>query len=174
MNRLYGFLFLVCLFASGIPAVAQHIISNDAYRYQLTINDSLVQWHDSASAAENESIFYDNYSGVVFMITVREGLFTDNKSYIDCAKDDLELRLREYQGDSTLRLLSCNRSKYYPEQAVVLHFESHIYPAGLNRCMIYFIHHNGKELQFSFIYDKAADKVNLEYIDRIMQNLKLF
>ena len=153
MNRLYGFLVLFFLLANGQPAAAQYVISNSEYHYQVTLNDSLVQWRDSAAAAEHESIFYDNYSGIVFMITVREGLFTDNRSYIDCAKEDLELRLREYQADSTLKLLSCNKSKYYPEQAVELHFESHVYPAGLNRCLIYFIHHNGKELQFSFIYD---------------------
>jgi len=174
MNRLYGFLFLVFLLGSIVPATAQQTINDSLYHYRLTLSDSLVQWHDSASAAEHESIFYNNYSGLVFMITVREGLFTDNRSYIDCTRGDLELRLREYQADSTLKLLSCNKSKYYPEQAVELHFESHVYPAGLNRSLIYFIHHNGKELQFSFIYNNTAEKVSLQFIDRVMQGLKLF
>src|SRR3569833_2737585 len=89
MNKLYGFLFLVLLVVSGMPATAQQTINDSLYHYQLTLSDSLVQWHDSASAAEHESIFYNNNPGLVFMITVREGLFTTITSYLDCTSGNL-------------------------------------------------------------------------------------
>lgn len=172
MNRLIG--LLSCLLAFTFSCKAQYTVDNTELRYQLKLSDSLVQWKDSAATADHETVYYDNYSGIVLMVTAKEGLFTNSQSYIDCSKEDLEQRLKEYQGDSTLRLISCNKSKYYPSEAVLLHFESHIYPAGLNRCIIYFIHHDGHELQFSFVYDKAAEGASLAYIDRIMQTLKLY
>jgi hypothetical protein len=170
MNRVF---ILILFTVFSFQCRAQHLLNNDDLKYQFSLSDSLVQWKDSAAAAENESVFYDNYSGIVLMITAGKGLFASNANYMDCSKADLEQQLQEYQRDSTLKLISCNKSKYYQEEAVELHFESHIYPAGLNRCMIYFIHHNGKEFQLAFIYDKANDKSSLEYIDRIMQTLKL-
>ena len=173
MNR-YKFLSLfILLLLNSIAGFSQYTISNIECKYELKVSDSLIRSRDSTNG-KDETVYYDDDAGIVFVITVKEGIFADNNAYINCTKEYLEKDLKEYQGDSTLKLISCSKSPYYPDKTVVLHFESHIYPAGLNRCVIYFIHHRGKELQFSFIYDRANDKSSLAYINRIMQSLKLF
>jgi len=107
------------------------------------------------------------------MISGRKSAFSDVKDYLDCSKNDLEDELRRMQGDSTLKLVECRRSAYFPDKAVVLHFETSAYSPDLNRCLAYFFHHRGKEIQFFFLYSKTHDKESLNYIDRTMQSLKL-
>ena len=88
-------------------------------------------------------------------------------------KDKLEQELKKCYGDSTLRVVSCDNPKYYGDRTVSLHIEVNVLPAGFNACVIYFIHHKNKDLQFSFMFSKAATARSMDYIDKVMKTLKL-
>ncbi|HXS37785.1 MAG TPA: hypothetical protein VN721_13865 [Flavipsychrobacter sp.] len=165
------FIFLVC--CHNNVSFAQKTINSDLYRYTLVIPNSLLRTADSIHDIESDREYYDSTIGILLFITARDGIFTNTKHYIDCSKEDLEKELKAYQSDPALKLIECSRSKYFPDKIVMLHFETSVLPAGFNRCIVYFVHHYGKEIQFSFMYNKANEELSLEYIDHVMQSLAL-
>jgi hypothetical protein len=164
-------LLLCCLLVCSCYALGQKTLQNKLYHYVLIAPDSLIETTESGN--DTEKTYYDNVSGVILMITGREGIFRNTEGYMSCSKQNLERELKDYQGDSTLILISCENSKYYTEEVAILHFETKMLAEGFNRCMIYFVHHKNKEIQFSFMYDKADDKAGMAYIDKIMKTLQL-
>jgi len=168
---------IICLFISLLlgssRAFSQTIIENKEVGYTFLRPSSLQPMPDSLRDSLSDFTYFDEVNGIVFIISVRDSIFSKSSTYMDCAKADLQNQLRLLQGDSTLTLVSCSRSKYYPEKAIVLHFETKLMPADMNRCVIYFVHHRKKEIQFSFMYDKSQASTGLAYIDSIMRTLVL-
>ncbi|MBA3828912.1 MAG: hypothetical protein H0X33_08245 [Taibaiella sp.] len=160
------------LFIAIHACYGQQVVKSKAYRYKINLPQSLKKASDSAGSAE-EQAFYDDDAGIVFLISVKDGLYTDLNGYRNCSVSDMENKLRTYENDSTLKLVSCGKSRYYTAKAVVLHFETSVLPSGLDRCIIYFVHHHNKELQLSFMYSKTDEKNSMAYIDSIMQKLEL-
>lgn len=159
------------LIAFSITAFAQKELKSTVYNYSMMVPDSMNETTEQGN--DSERTFYDNISGMVLLITVREGIFDNPDRYMNCSKKDLERELKNFEGDPTLTIISCDKSKYYPNEAVVLQFETSILPKGYNRCVIYFIHHRNKEMQFSYMFDKADNVSSIAYIDKVMQTLKL-
>jgi len=171
-----GFRFSILLFCFPLSlspcCYAQKVINDKQFNYEVTIPDGLVKetYNDES---DSSPVYYDTSTRIVLTVSGRKSKFTDIKSYLDCSKKDLEKVLQAIQEDSTLKLVECRKSPYYPDKAIVLHFETSAYSASLNRCFIYFFHHNGKEIQFFFLYNKTSYKESLDYIDRIMRSLTL-
>jgi hypothetical protein len=163
---------LLCLLSSR-AADAQKIFSSHAFRYQFTAPPTLKNLQDSSINTEANSAWYDDSLGIYLMITARQGHFTNIKSYLDCSRADLEKDLRFAHDDSTLHLIDCRISGYYPDKSIVLHFSTQRQGGDLDRCMIYFFHHRGSEIQFSFIYSGSRIAPSLAYIDQVMQTLVL-
>ncbi len=162
---------LLCCITFTVFAFGQKKLNSSLYQYTLTVPDSLMETTEPGN--DSEKTFYDNVSGVVMMVTGRAGIFENASGYMNCSKKNLETELKDYQGDSTLRLISCDQSKHYSKEVVILHFETKALPEGFNRCMMYFVHRSDKEVQFSFMYDKENDKTSVVYIEKIMQTLQL-
>jgi len=171
MIRIVSYIFLLTLLSTTV-SFGQKKLNSSLYNYTVIIPDSLIETTDPGN--DSEKTYFDDVSGIVLMITGRDGIYDNSNSYMNCSKKDLERQLKDYQGDSTLKLISCSKSKYYTAEAVTLQFETHVLPQGFNRCLIYFIHHKNKEIQFSFMYDKADINSSIAYIDGIMHTLKLF
>jgi hypothetical protein len=128
---------------------------------------------DTTKTSEDSITYYDPKEGVVLMISGRRGTFRNVKNYIDCSRADLEKDLQKLQGDSTLKLIDCRRSPHYPKETTILHFETSAYAPHLERCLIYLLHNHSDEIQFFFLYDKTRQNRSIEYIDHIMQSLRL-
>ena len=118
-------------------------------------------------------IYIDTASELALMVSARETTFKDVNSYLDCSRKGLEEQLQKLQEDSTLKLVECRRSQYYPDQAVVLHIETKAYLPQFDRCLIYFIHQRKKEIQFFFLYRKGNSTKSLDYIDKVMATLNI-
>ena len=164
---------LLLLLASSYRSFSQITITNKEVGYQFITPSSMQPMPDTLRDSLFDNTYFDEVNGIVFIISVRDSMFSRSATYMDCAKADLQNQLRILQGDSSLTLVSCSRSKYYPEKMIVLHFETKIMPADMNRCIIYFIHHNKREIQFSFMYDKKQASAGMTYIDDIMKTLLL-
>jgi hypothetical protein len=142
------------------------------YKFSLVLPDGLRPTFDSGDVVDGE-LFYDTSAKVVLMISTRQSKFQSVQDYIDCSKTQLETELKYFYSDSTLQLISCNRSAYYPEEASALLFSVSVLPYGFNTCMVYFIHHRHRDIQLSFTYKKENSLQSVRYIDEIMQSLSL-
>jgi hypothetical protein len=127
---------------------------------------------DSTNQVEG-NLYFDTIANLVLLITKTESKFKSVKDYIDCTREQLEKELKISYSDSTLRLISCNNSAYYPEKTVALYIEIGVLPNGFNQSLIYFIHHKNKDIQFSFMFKKECAKESINKIDAIMKTLKL-
>ena len=129
--------------------------------------------HHYANENDSSQIYYDTTADIMLMISGRGSTFTDIKSYLSCSGSDLQQELQSFQGDTTLKLVECRNSVNYPANAVVLHFETKAYLPDFDRCYIYFLHYKGKEIQFFFLYYKNNFEKSMDYIDTVMQTLRL-
>lgn len=161
---------MVCI---TLPTYAQRNIVSNMSHYQLTVPASMTKDADSEENRGDDLIMIDTLENIVMSITARDGEFKSLDAYLDCSKPTLEKDLRIAQDDSTLTVIDCRKSPYYTDRSIILHFETKAYPAGLDRCIIYFFHHDKKEIQFSFMYSKVDAKNDLGYIDSIMKTMKL-
>jgi len=147
-------------------------IHDKNYKYKITIPKTALQIKDTSGGQEG-SLFYDTSKDIVLIISARESAFTSVKEYIDCSNTELETKLKQSFGDSTLNMISCNRSEFYPEQTAVVHFSVGDLQNGFNTYVIYFIHNRNEDLQISFTYNKETEQRSVAYIDGVMHSLKL-
>jgi len=163
-------LLFIILVALKSPLYAQNRITNARLNYEITLPGSLAEME-----RDNDTfLFYaDTSLAIALTISGRESTFTNVNNYLDCSKHKLEQQLQEFHEDSTLKMLECRRSVYYPEQGVVLHIETVAYFPAFDRCFIYFFHSRAKDLQFFFLYKKAKGDESMEYIDKIMRSVHL-
>jgi hypothetical protein len=177
MHKHTNIKLIICLLlynmCSSLNGYSQQAVKSAAYKYELTIprNFKLLP-PDSGENVDADKSFYNDLTNVYLIITARKSLFTDIKNYLDCSKEGLEKDLQKDYGDTTLRLIDCRKSAYYSSQSIVVHFEMQA-NGGFDRCMMYFIHHKGREIQLAFMYQKNKAGDGLGSIDGIMQSLKL-
>lgn len=164
------FILLSCLFI--VYSAEAKKIHNRQYKFRITVPDAMNRIIDTGEVVEGE-LYYDTTAKVVLMISERQSKFNSVQDYIDCSRKQLESELKYFYSDSTLTLISCNRSAYYPKEANVIVFNVSVLPYGFNTCMVYFIHHKRKDIQFSFTYRKESGEQSAQYIDGIMRTLKL-
>jgi len=145
-------------------------IQNKQKKYALIVPDVLVDVSDTSGEGD---MYYDKSAGIILMISDRKSNFKSVNEYMDCSNKQLEDNLKSMYSDPTLKLISCSRSLYYPKETVVLHFSVGVLSNGFTTCVVYFIHHKGNDLQFSFTYNKENAKPSLLYIDDIMKTLEL-
>ncbi len=137
----------------------------------MSIPPSLVEVTDSVQ--EHEYIFFDSIASVILMVSSREGPFKSVKEYMDCTRQQLETQLKENFEDSTLSLISCDRSLYYPEKSTLVRFHVNKLPMGYTTYSIFFIHHRRKEIQIAFTY-KDHPTINIQhYIADVMKTMVL-
>ena len=141
------------------------------YKFKMILPVTMVEVPDSGRI--NGTVYYDTSADIILMTSGRESKFRSVTDYIDCSIDGLEQQLKKDYGDTSLQLITCSKSGYYPKKTNVLHFRVSTLPFGYNTLMIYFIHHRNKDIQLSFTYKQTKEQPSLQYIDRIMQTLKL-
>lgn len=159
---------VLILCSAGAPGWKIH---NRHYKFDLDIPEGMYEIIDSASGSS--SLYYDTIAGVILMISARESKFRSVDDYMNCSKQELEALLRINYGDSLLRLISCQRSEYYPDETTVLHFQVSVLPFGYDTYLMYFIHHRRRDVQISFTYKKSTEQASMKYIKAIMCTLKL-
>ncbi len=142
------------------------------YKFRITVPDAMTRIPDTAVTIEGE-LYYDTTSKVVLMISERQSNFNTVQDYIDCSRKQMEKQLKYFYSDTTLTLINCSKSAYYPKQATVILFRVSVLPYGFNTCLVYFFHHRNKDIQFSFTYKKEDENEVSKYIAEIMRSLKL-
>jgi len=170
--RISHWLFILTCCLLNFHTAAAKKIHNKQYKFKITVPDAmdLVINTDSTVAGD---LYFDSAANIVLMISERQSKFNSVKDYIDCSREQLESQLKYFYADSSLTLISCNRSVYYAYESTVIVFSVSVLPYGFNTSMVYFIHHKRRDIQFSFTYNKEAGKESARYIDGIMQTLKL-
>jgi hypothetical protein len=148
-------------------------IHGRAYKYIMDIPNTMHEVADSVNNGANELLYFDTATDVVLIISGRVSKFNSVNEYIDCSNPELEQKLQSAFGDSSVQLISCARSKYYPGKSAVVHFSLADVKDGLNTYVVYFIHNKEKDLQISFTYQKESEQQSLAYVDGIMQTFKL-
>ena len=146
-------------------------IVNRHYKFKITVPDRMLQINDSVGSLQGE-LYYDTGASIILMISGRESKFSSVDDYIDCRKGELEEQLRTAYEDPKLRLISCSKSEY-PGKITVVNFTVSVLPFGYNIYIIYFIHHNGKDIQLAFTYKQEMGQSSVKYIADIMETLKL-
>ncbi len=156
-------------------AYCQKLVKNDEYRFQLSLPQGFLLLPPDTTVQQPVELSYFNEREKIYVvITARKSRFTDIKSYLDCTKESLERDLQRYREDTTLRLVECRASKYYPGNTTVLHFTTRALYGRLNRCLIYFIHHRDEEIQVSFMYADSRMQESIGIVEGIMQSLELY
>ncbi len=147
-------------------------INNKHYKFDLTIPASMVEIKDTNNI-KDEDLYYDTSAGIVLLLSARSSKFKSVSDYIDCSKEGLELQLQKEYDDSSLILLSCQKPDNQANKTTILHFRVSTLPNGYNTYLIYFIHHNHKDIQISFTYNNEREQISRTYIDNIIKTLAL-
>ena len=172
-NLVKATICLLCILTVGIagsPGAIAKKIRNRRYSFTVSIPDQLAELQDTLAES---SLYYDTVADIILMISARKSDFMSVRDYMDCTMPELEQLLKNNYADSTLKLLSCDRSIYYPEKSTVLHLAVSVLPYGFDSHIIYFIHHRKRDIQFFFTYKKEKEQESLKYINAIMKTLKL-
>jgi len=148
-------------------------VSGKAFRYKIDLPSTMRKVEDTVTQGENEQLYFDTSNDVVLIISGRATNLRSVDDYINCANPELEQNLQNAFGDSSVQLISCSRSKYYPGKSAVVHFCLTDEKDGLNTYVVYFIHNKDKDLQISFTYQKKSEQQCIAFIDSIMQTFKL-
>jgi hypothetical protein len=146
-------------------------IHDKAHKFKMEIPGTMLMVKEDAGA--NEQLYFDTAKNIVLIISGRISNFKSVHDYIDCSNLELEQKLQVAFGDSSLQLVSCVRSKYYPGKTAVVHFYLTDNKNGLNTYVVYFVHDKNEDLQFSFAYPKESEQQSIAYVDGIMQTFKL-
>ena len=144
-----------------------------AKEYKINLPNTMREIQDTFNNGKMEQFYFDTANDVVLIISGRVSKFNSVNDYIDCTNQQLEQKLQAAFGDSSLKLISCARSKYYPTKAAVVHFSLADDKNGLNTYVVYFIHDKKEDLQISFTYEKESEQHSIAYVDGIMQTFKL-
>ncbi len=167
----YGLGILLLFLLSTLTTFGKEI-NNKQYNFSITIPASMVEIKDSNNI-KDEDLYYDTSAGVVLLISARNSKFKSVSDYIDCSKEGLEHQLQKEYDDTSLILLSCRKPENQANKLTILHFRVSSLPNGYNTYLIYFIHHNHKDIQISFTYNNEREQISRIYIDNIIKTLAL-
>lgn len=168
---LYGLFIIVVCGCIHEDAIAKKL-HNRHYKFKITVPDMMAEIRDTSAAARG-TVYYDTAAEVILMISTRESRFKSVGDYINCRNTELEKELQRGYEDTSLKIINCSRSPYYPEITTVLRFEVSVLPSGFNTYMIYFVHNKRKDIQFAFMYKRGNEAQCIKYIDGIMKTLRL-
>ena len=165
-------IFCLTSLANGEFAYGKKV-HGKVYKYKINIPGTMQEAGDTIDNGENEQLYIDTANDVVLIISGRVSTFRSVNDYIDCANNQLEQKLQTAFGDSSLKLISCSRSKYYPGKSAVVHFSIAGDSNAPNTYVVYFIHDKKEDLQISFAYQKESEEQSIAYVDGIMQTFRL-
>jgi hypothetical protein len=147
-------------------------IHNKPYKFEMVLPETTVNIKDTTGQGD-ELLYFDTEREVVLIISARVSKFSSVKDYMDCSSATLEQNLQTSYGDTNLRMISCDRSDYYPDNTTVLHFRVGDGSNSLDTYIIYFIHFRKEDIQISFAYAKEAEQKSIGYVSDVMKTLKL-
>ena len=165
-------MFLVWCLVINVSAVAQKLHDRH-YRFSIVLPSTLNEVTQTTPADPSSHLYYDTTNKVVLMVSSRDSKFESVDEYVGCGREQLEADLRRNYGDTTLTLINCMRARHYPQKITVLRFRVNSLPSGFDTYVIYFVHHHGHDIQFTFTFKNENSKQNIPYIDQIMNSLKL-
>lgn len=136
------------------------------YAYVMRIPGSMNRVKDTTN---NSHIYYDGDQDVLLATTTTKSPFKSVDDYLNCSWPDLDNNLRKLSEDTTFSLLSCNKT----DRGTILSYS--ISPAvnSYPFCILYFIHHQQVELQFSFYFRKNDPVTNGQYATDIMRTMRV-
>jgi hypothetical protein len=170
--KVYTGSLIIILLCFCLANAEANKIHNRQYQFILTIPGGMVEVTDKKDSVEGK-IYYDTSAGIVMIISERESKYKSVSQYIDCGTEGLEKQMRTYFDDTGLKLIDCRKPSFYSKQTTMLHFRVSILPLGYDTYVIYFIHYKKKDIQFSFTYKYASEAKCLNYVNSLMQTLKL-
>ena len=172
MSRKLKLLLVMCLIClCSTKAATGQILNNKKFKFAVTLPPSMAEIRDSTQV-EGE-LYFDTTAGVVLMISANQSKFKSVHDYLDCSREKLQEDLRNNYEDSTLSLIYCGPSDFYPQTMTMLQFRVSVLPAGYDSHCIYFIHHRKKEIQISYSFCKQNEEKSMKYINAIMKTLVL-
>jgi hypothetical protein len=158
-------------YAQEPTAVGASLYRNDRFGFSIKLDGQV--WVKEDTTPHGSTVAYCNsLQEVCLVATHRKSMFRRVEEYVDCSKADLERELRILDEDSTLHVVACYRPTIYSGEAEVLHYTTSEGPFGLNGCIVYFFHHNRKDIQLSFLYKTANSKASFQYIADAIETLK--
>ena len=163
-RKVLCWLFIIALFFVTQPSFARKI-HNRHYKFKITLPAAMQVITDTAQG----EVYFDSTTNVILIISGRDSKFHAVDEYINCNWKELEVVLKNWSTDTSLQLISCNKSK----KATIIHFKVGSAINGYQDNIIYFIHHRKKDVQFSFLYKNDIPNDSEKYIDDIMRTLKL-
>ena len=167
-------LFMVWLLSSiGSNVAYAKRAHAKAPEFKINIPNTMRELDDTATRDGGERFYFDTTNNIVLIISGRESQFNSVNDYIDGSNEDLEQKLQTAFGDSTVKLISCARSKYCRGRSAVVRFTLTDDKNGLDTYVVYFIHDKNEDLQISFMYSKQSEQQSTAYVDGVMQTFKL-
>ena len=170
MRHRYLIYCLIIFFVQPVPRVVAKKIHSK--QFSIILPASMVALKDTSDLSQGD-LYVDTVSQVVLIVSEIGSKFRSVKDYIDCSAKEIEQQLQKDYGDTTLRLISCNKSVYYPKETTALHFRVSVLPMEYDTYMMYFIHRRKKDIQFAFIYKTARQAESICYINAVMKTLRL-
>jgi hypothetical protein len=170
--KVFAAFFCLSLALSISVLGKDRVIKNEEYRFKLKVPRTMMKVQEKGPKAEGD-VYFDSTANVILMISERQSRFHSVDQYIDCAQPELEQRMRQMYGDPGLMLISCRKPGKYRHKISILHFSVTNSTQDYDTYVIYFIHHMGHEIQFSFTYNGRTEKASLDYIEKIAHSLKL-
>jgi len=149
---------------AALPSFARKIHSRH-YKFKINLPAAMQVITDTVQG----EVYFDSTTNVILIISGRDSKFHAVDEYINCNWKELEVVLKNWSTDTSLQLISCNKSK----KATIIHFKVGSAINGYQDNIIYFIHHRKKDVQFSFLYKNDIPNDSEKYIDDIMRTLKL-
>ncbi len=168
--KILGLLFFLSL-VSATGASAKKLQYN-SYKLEIAVPDAMMEVQDTSVGA-NGQVYYDTLAGIVLIVTGNQSNFSSVKDYLDCSREKLEQQMKYNYDDTSLVLINCAQSKYYPKEITELEFTVSILPSGFDTHLIYFIHHKKMDIQLSFAFRKETEVDALKYINKAMETLAL-
>ena len=170
VGKVSWFCVLFVVFFAHV-AIGKTIYSKH-FKFKVEIPVTFIKVTDTTGTVEGE-VYFDTNEKIVLLVTKAESKYKSVKDYLDCSRVQLENELRISYADTGLHLVSCNRSPSYTDKIVVLNIEITVLPSVYKQSVIYFIHHKGNDVQFSFMIRKEQAAHCLPIIQEVMKTLEL-
>ncbi len=160
-------LMIATLFQPG-SAAAQHTTTKvNTYAYVLHIPASMHVVSDTA--INGVHIYYDSTNDILLAVSISKSMFKSVDDYLNCSWPDLDKNLKKISEDSSFHLISCIKNK----KATILSYTVDARVNNYPYCILYFIHRDAVELQFSFFSKSTQQDNNEKYAADIMRTMRV-
>ena len=158
---------IAAMFHVGNADAQQITRKVNTYAYILHIPTSMNVVSDTAMNGVH--IYYDSTKDILLAVSVSKSMFKSVDDYLNCSWPDLDKNLKQISEDSSFHLISCIKNK----KATILSYTVDARVNNYPYCILYFIHRDAVELQFSFFSKSTQQDNNEKYAADIMRTMRV-